>query len=66
MTPASLYGNNGRPTETTANIKTPAGLPMPTWGEGGQWDRGDIDWKTQVANAIQLLKARGWAYWGCS
>jgi len=66
MTPASLYGNNGRPTETVANIKTPAGLPMPTWGYGGQWDRGDIDWKTQVANAIQLLKARGWAYWGCS
>jgi hypothetical protein len=66
MTPDSLYTSNRTATISTSNVQQQPGLPMPTWGHGGSYDRGDVDWKTQVQNAIQLLKSRGWGYWACS
>lgn len=66
MNPLTLYSSGRTATVSPSNVKQKPGLPMPTWGNGGQFDRGDTDWKSQVNDAINLLKARGWGYWGCA
>ncbi len=49
--------------------------PAGTWGlfqmgrgRNGQYDHGDVEWKTQVRNAVQYNKGIGGSfdYWGCN
>ena len=65
--PESLYTNSkGRGSVQLENLKQLPGLPGGTWGHGGEFDRGDVNWEKQVDNAIELFKKRGKGYWACA
>jgi hypothetical protein len=66
-TPETLYsGHKTRGSVQPSNLQQQPGMPGGTWGHGGEFDRGDVDWKTQIDNAVQLLPRRGKAYWSCA
>lgn len=71
ITPNSLYTNRrGGNRVGPQNITQQPGLGAGTWGHGGEYDRGDINWQIQAQYAVNLCKRKGdrgcIAYWACA